>query len=164
MKQITVIRALTSKAPKGYPIVELAYKSDDGKTKGMKVLGFGPQKAITDILSSVETGAVLDVEFEQNDRGYWQFKSVKPTGKKEDVAVADAGNSSKAKSNWETTEERAARQVMIVRQSSLSSAVAFLAALEPKGITKTADGVVDVAKTFEAYVFSKETKPTGDIE
>jgi len=163
-KQITVIRSTLSKAPKGYPIIELAYKSDDGKTKGMKILGFGTQKAIVDTLTGLETGTVLDVEFEQNDRGYWQFRSVKSTGKKEDVAAAVDAPKAKSGSNWETTEERAARQVMIVRQSSLGHAVAYLTALEPKGLTKSPNDVVDVARVFETYVLSQDKQPTGDVE
>ena len=52
-------------------------------------------------------------------------------------------------SNYETKEERAARQVYIIRQSSLSTAVELL------GQGKSVADVIATAKQFEAYVFSK---------
>ena len=156
-KQITVIRVSTSTpAGKNYELVELAYKTDDGKTKGMKIFGFGPQKAVADAFKTAQAGDVFDVEFEQSDRGYWQFREAKNTG----VKAAESGKGEKpatpVKGNWETTEERAARQVLIVRQSSLSSAVDFLVNAGGKAPTK--ESIVEVAKYFEGYVFDKNPK------
>ena len=51
----------------------------------------------------------------------------------------------------ETKEERAARQVYIIRQSSLSTAVELL------GQGKSVDEVIKVAKQFETYVFDKSS-------
>ena len=60
-------------------------------------------------------------------------------------------------SNYETKEERAQRQVYIIRQSSISSAVELLGTG-----AKTAD-VIATAKEFEAYVFAKEANPTKEV-
>ena len=49
-------------------------------------------------------------------------------------------------SNYETKEERAARQVYIIRQSSLATAVDLL------GQGASTDTVIETAKVFEAYV------------
>lgn len=159
MKQITVIRSAVEKQPKGYYVATISYKNDEGKTKGMKVLDF-LQPEVFKAVSEVKTGDVLDVEFEQNDKGYWQFKAVAKSAQQ--VPSAEREVSQKqlvAKSNWETSEERAARQVMIVRQSSLSNAVALLAYM-PSKEDPTSAAVIAVAKQFEAYVLDQ----TKDIE
>lgn len=57
-----------------------------------------------------------------------------------------------SKGNFETPEERAAKQVYIVRQSSLSTAVSLLAAKKKEA---TLFEVIDTAKAFEAYVFGR---------
>ena len=58
------------------------------------------------------------------------------------------------KSTYETPEERAKKQVYIVRQRSISNAIAFtnnnLTAL-PEGVT--VEELLDVARKFENYVF-----------
>lgn len=52
-------------------------------------------------------------------------------------------------SNYETSEERARRQVMIVRQSSISSAVAMLPEV------RLASDIIAAAEVFEAYVLGE---------
>jgi hypothetical protein len=155
MSKITVIRAAVSTpVGKTYQVCELAYKTDEGKTKGMKLFGFGAQKANYDVASKAAQGDVLEAQFRQNDKGYWEFSSLTSTGEKE-VVQASAGaahNAGATKSNWETSDERAARQVLIVRQSSLSSAVAFVEAVKQKA---TVEDVVGIAKVFEDFVFGK---------
>lgn len=162
MSKITVIRSTKSVAEKGYPIVELAYKTEDGKTKGMKIFGFGNQKEVSEIAGAAQAGDVLEASFRQNQKGYWEFSDLKNTGTQVAQQKSDASDTYSAgktpRGTWETSEERAQRQVMIVRQSSVSSAVA----LKPKG---TPEEIIEVAKQFEAYVFGKETKqPQGDVE
>lgn len=72
------------------------------------------------------------------------------------------------KSNYETPDERAARQVMIVRQSSLSTAVA---ALKNEKNTVSAKDAITYAKELEAYVMGIEfddgsimSLPNDDLE
>ncbi len=57
-------------------------------------------------------------------------------------------------SNYETKEERARRQVLIVRQSCLSTAVAFAASRQPKGVTCEAEDILVIARKFEEFVFA----------
>lgn len=67
--------------------------------------------------------------------------------------AAASGNSTRVTgSNYETKEERAARQVYIIRQSSISSAIDLLKDSKP-----TVEGVLNVAKQFEEYIFSEKT-------
>jgi hypothetical protein len=167
LSKITVIRSTKTTAEKGYPIVELAYKTDDGKTKGMKIFGFGAQKEVAAVAGAAQTGDVLEAVFQQNQKGYWEFASLKNTGEAQPTPAVggSSGNVSGGASggsrggNWETSEERAQRQVMIVRQSSLSTAVQFM---EVAKIKPTPDDVINTAKIFEAYVLDKQ--PKGDVE
>lgn len=70
------------------------------------------------------------------------------------------------KSSYETPEERARKQVYIVRQSSLTNAIATLALNQQRTAGK--EEVVDIAKFYEAYVFGVQnteqdsTIPTVD--
>ncbi len=163
-KQITVIKAAVVPQPKGYSVTEVSYKTDDGKTKGIKIFPFKEQAAVAKAFEGAQSGDVFDVEFEQNDKGFWQFRSAAKTGKTEvtEAVVGQkattSGATAKGGSNWETSEERAARQVMIVRQSSLSTAVAYLTSVEPKGSTRSPNDVIDVARIFETYVLQKDVE------
>jgi hypothetical protein len=65
------------------------------------------------------------------------------------------------KSNYETADERAARQVMIVRQSSISNAVALL---KTEKHTPTTEEVLAVAKQFENFVLGKSNDPFADLD
>src|SRR3990167_127114 len=161
--KITVLKLDITKAPKGYSVAEVAYKTSDGKTKGMKVLDF-VQKDVFATLKTVKAGDVLEANFEQNAKGFWQFKDVVVTSEKGDTSVP-AASPVKSGGNWETSDERAKRQVMIVRQSSLSNAIGYLALTGDKKVVP--GDVIDIAEQFEAYVLSGTPagdKPTGEVE
>ena len=65
------------------------------------------------------------------------------------------------KSNYETPAERAARQVMIVRQSSITAALklAELNIQTGGGFAPTEDQVIESAKMFEAFVLGTSNEP-----
>src|SRR3990167_5119556 len=115
MSKITVLKSTVTKAEKGYPIVELAYRNESGQTKGLKIFGFGQQEKLAAIASSVVTGDVLDVTFAKNERGFWQFHTMeKVLDQPEREVTKDMGTAAPVtRSNWETPEERAVRQVRI---------------------------------------------------
>ncbi len=159
--KITILKISIAKAAgKNYNVAEVAYKTEDGKTKGMKVLDF-VQKDVFAVLKTVNAGDVLNADFEQNSKGFWQFAQVSKTGEKADVAVSTANSPvpSVNKGNWETSDERAARQVMIVRQSSLATAMGTLTANKAKFGSKE---VIDLAKEYEGYVLDKPVV-TGEV-
>ena len=161
--KITILKAEVTKQPKGYSVAEIAYKTDDGKTKGMKVLDF-VQKDVFNVVKDCKPGDICDADFEKNAKGFWQFANVVNTGAKGDTATSATPAAAPTKSsggNWETSAERQARQVMIVRQSSLSNTIAYF---ELTGHKKaTPEDVVAVAKVFERFVMGHEAAPTGEI-
>ena len=64
------------------------------------------------------------------------------------------------RSNYETPEERAQRQVYIIRQSSISSAVALAAVMKFKSVEE----VLALAKDFEGFVMGNSfEEPTEDF-
>ena len=125
----------TNKVGKPYQMLEVAFKNNTfGKIESKKLMPFGAQKAAFDALANAQAGAVFEVTVVKNEQGYndWTAISQAVPGS---VAVAPgsinnakltAGNVTQVKSTYETSEERAKKQVYIIRQSSLSSAISML--------------------------------------
>ena len=123
----------TNKAGKPYQMLEVAFKNNTfGKVESKKLMPFGAQKAAFDALANAQAGAVFEVTVVKNDQGYndWTAITQAPPGSINNAAVTSAkptaGNVTQVKSTYETPEERAKKQVYIIRQSSLSSAISML--------------------------------------
>lgn len=115
-------------------------------------LKFNPKLNVA--LSNMKPGDSFTMVKEKEGE-YWNVKDI-IVG---DAPVATSGTTKPAaqpapKSNYETAEERAKKQVYIVRQSSLSSAINFMEATGNKKFTEF--DVIALAKQFEAYVFDTE--------
>lgn len=130
------------------------YKGPDGKPDAKKIVSFDKDsKAAYAALTAAQPGDFFDVKSEKVGN-YWKWTDASVTGKNVGGGVVPAfGGASKStsspRSNYETPEERAKRQVYIIRQSSISSAVELLK--DPKK-TPAADEVIAIAREFEAYV------------
>ena len=173
--QIEVVNVSVSNVPTktgSYQVADVAYKnkSFQDKLEGKKVMSF-VNKDVFATLSTAKFGDVFYVQRSKvagkDGKEYWNWDNLS-TGSVDGVASAPTagvsvsaapstypvktGNAS-PKSTYETTDERAARQVLIVRQSSISSAVEFAVANK----LKTTKEVLAIAKEFEDYVFGKET-------
>ena len=157
-----------NKSGKPYQIADLAYKnlSFQGKIEGKKLFDFGAQAESFKALVSATSGDVYEVTVVKNAQGYNDWVSVArstadaPATTPAPAAVAVSPTATRT-SNYETAEERATRQVLIVRQSSLSVAATALttgAKTPPKP-----DEVIDYAKKLEKYVFGLD-KPTNPFE
>lgn len=156
---ITVEVLSVSVEDKGkYKMAEVAYKGSDGKVTSKKLMSFNYPEVFNSF-ANAKQGNVFSVEMVKNDKGYWDWTTA-TTGGAAGGATAKAspapGNSS-PKSTYETAEERANRQVLIVRQSSLSNAIEFLGLNQKK--VPSVQEVVEVASFFEGYVFGKTSKP-----
>lgn len=180
--QIEVVNVNVSTQPtaKGsYQIADVAYKnkSFQDKLEGKKVMSFA-NKDVFDTLTKAQFGEVYTITRVKNDKGYWDWTAANADSADGMVAgpvsAAPAANTAVAprnvatpapKSNYETAEERAARQVMIVRQSSLSNAVNMFQHDKFKKFDLTANDVIGIAKDFENYVFGRSTtveEPVSD--
>ncbi len=168
--QIEIVANPVSTVPtaKGsYQVIDLAYKnkSFQDKLEGKKVMSF-TNKDVFNVLQKAQFGDVFEVSRVKNDKGFWDWTGVtssngavsapsptyapNPPDKKAGTVVP--------KSNYETAEERAARQVLIVRQSSISSAVEFAVANK----IKDEEEVLRLATRFEEHVFGN--KPVAAVE
>lgn len=159
--RITVLKVAVNEVQgtKGpYQVAELAYKNNEGQLKSFKVMSFN--RDVFEVVSKVSANDMLDVEFKKDPKGYWQMISAKVTGKADPATATAAGQ---AKGNWETSEERAARQVFIARQSSISNAIKLLELQKAK---PSVEDVVTIANQLTEFVFSGKipVKVTGDVE
>lgn len=112
--------------------------------------------ALKTSLINLKAGDTIAIEKEKNKNDFWEVKSITKTAAPVAGQAAPSPTpSASPKSTYETAEERAKKQVYIVRQSSLSAAIAF-------SKSKTIDDVITTAKHFEAYVFDTNTTPETD--
>ena len=142
-----------------YKLAEVAYKGQDGKVTAKKLLSFNHPDVFKAFVDAKQ-GSVFTVESQKKDKGYWDWISASIGGAVSKATPTSSGNAS-PKSTYETAEERANRQVLIVRQSSLSNAVEFLG-LNTKKVPSVQE-VVEVATFFENYVFGKTSSPSADV-
>ena len=166
--QISVISTSVETKPtaKGsYQQLEVVFKNltYQGKVESKKLMSFGAGAGAFTTLSKAEQGTVWEVTVVKNAQGYNDWTAVVPSeGAQAPQVAPSAINSTKAavgatRSTYETPEERAQRQVLIVRQSSLNVALGTLSV--GAKIVKPAD-VIALAKQYENYVF--DVKDPGD--
>lgn len=161
-----------------YPGARFSYRDSNGALKEQgfhnNALKFNP--ALKNQLSQLEVGKPFTMVKEKEGE-FWNVKGI--YGVNAVPSQAPSAGTTKApmtanptpKSNYETPEERAQRQVYIIRQSSISSAVAMLVGAADKKTPVNSDNVLAVAKRFEAYVFGTEfddgsilSLPNDDID
>lgn len=147
-----------TKNGKTYQQLEVAYKNltFQGKVEGKNIMSFGATANTFKTLATAQPGEVYDIEVVKNDAGYNDWVSAKKSSGGAQTAAPRAAtvgatSATTTKSTYETPEERAKKQVYIVRQSSISSAIALLS-VGAKAAPKT-DDVIGTARQLEAYVF-----------
>lgn len=145
-----------SKAGKDYEFVEVTYKnkSFQDKVESKKHNQYG-DKNVFNTLKSAKNGDVFTITRNKDDNGFWQWIGIDAGANSTPSSApsksgAPINTTVAPKSNYETSEERAKRQVYIIKQSSLSTAVA---ALKTDKKALSADEIIDFAKVLEAYVF-----------
>lgn len=152
---------------RSYQSLEVMYKGVDGKVGSKKLMSFS-NPGVFNTAKSWEKGTVVDVITQKDDKGYWQWTGINTGGQQ--VAQQSTTSASPATrvtgSNYETKEERAARQIMIVRQSSLSTAVAAIAlsSVDKKANPVLPSEVIEYAKILEAYVLGQELEEYEDFD
>lgn len=143
-----------------YKMAEVAYKDiAKGQVSSKKLMSFN-NPAVYKTIVDAKKGETYSIEMQKNEKGYWDWTAASLAGASNapETSTKSAGSTgfTSPKSTYETPEERAQKQVYIVRQSSLSTAVEYLAGT---GAIKkaSAQDVIFCAKEFEGYVFGQET-------
>lgn len=146
-----------------YKMAEIAYKDlNKGQVSSKKLMSF-TNPLVYKTMVDAKKGEVYSVELQKNDKGYWDWTAVSiSTSVSTDNAGVPAEGPGKGaaytapKSTYETAEERAKKQVYIVRQSSISAAIDMLKT-DKKAPSVTE--VLDVARQYEAFVFGAAVAP-----
>lgn len=140
---------------KGKYNMATVHYSQDGQDKEKKIMSFA-QKETYNTLVNAQPGEVYDIKAVKDGK-FWNWESATPAG---GGSVASTGSTGGSKGNWETAEERAMRQVWIIRQSSIAAACQLYA--RDSGLNRV-EAVLEAAKRFEAYVHGVEEENEPEI-
>ena len=152
-----------------YDAWELVYRTPENEVKQLAkpVQSLKFTKGLKEGLAALATNDEFVAIMEKNAKDYWEvLEIVKGSPSTEARPVKETAISSVpgverpvqpqravnrvTGSTYETPEERAKKQVVIVRQSSVSNAIALLVATNKEGFD--ANHVVEVAEVFEKFV------------
>lgn len=122
----------------------LTYKTDDGEINKVEkaVTNFKYQPSLKAALESLAKGDDFTMELEK-DGDFWNVTSL---AKGANIPTPTPKDASPSRYKTDRTESDAARQVSIVRQSSLKAAVDAI------GPGSSASKYIEMAKTFEDFV------------
>lgn len=145
-----------------YKMAEIAYKDlIKNQVSSKKLMSFS-NPLVYKIMVDAKKGEIFNVELIKNEKGYWDWTAVTSSNSVDTAgavpAAAGAKINTSPKSTYETAEERAQRQILIVKQSSLSNAIEYLTAT---GAVKKASAkdVTICAQEFYEWVFGNDVSP-----
>jgi len=141
----------------GYEVANVNYLYK-GEAKSTKLMSFSNPQIFKDVQKLV--GQTVEVETTQNGK-YTNWAKLTPVAASPDQqpsvpGKSDVVKSAVARSSYETPEERAQRQLMIVRQSSISNAIEFQKVFNPNPQAVDVEHVLSIAQEFVDFVYSKE--------
>lgn len=165
---LSVIKTPATTAKGGaYELLDIAFKNNtfQGKVEGKKVTPFGANKPAYDVLANAASGQTFEITVvKENGFNNWTAAtpaeagaSVQNSQGAANAAYVPRATASPAATNsrgFETPEERAAKQVYIVRQSSLSAAIAALSVGSKSAVP--AEAAIEYASKLESFVFGKQ--------
>lgn len=158
------IKTQPTKNGKSYQVADVAYKNNSfqGKVEGKKVMSFGATAAAFKVLAEAQPGQSYNVEVVKNAAGYNDWVGL-TAGTADAAPVSPAASKgapqASPRSTYETPEERALRQVYIIRQSSLTNAITTLTtgAKTPPA----SDVVIHLADTYVNFVLNGLPAPAS---
>jgi len=148
-----------------YKMAEVTFKDlAKGQTSSKKLMSFS-NPVVYKTLVDAKKGEVYTIEMQKNDKGFWDWIAASiansvnsgSAGSPEPTTKASGSTSfTSPKSTYETPEERAKKQVYIVRQSSINAAIN---ALKTDKKAPSVTEVLDLARQYEAFVFGVDVEP-----
>ena len=136
----------------GYNSVEVVYNNESfqGKVEKRKVMDF-TNKEVYKTLVAASKNDIFTVSREKDEKGFWQWVDIStdvktPPEKQEVPSKATPA----PKSTYETPEERAKRQVYIVKQSSITNAIEYL---NHNKKNYNVEDILETAQMFVDFVF-----------
>lgn len=149
--QIEILNVVVDSKGK-YQEAQLAYKDRDGKVQGKKIVSFKFPE-VFEILKNAKEGEKYEIK-PIKEGNFWNWAEAVKFEASQTAVVSKAT----PKSTYETPEERAVKQIYIVRQSSISNAIDYYKLTEAKKVKP--DDIIALAKEFEAYVFNSQSDKT----
>lgn len=160
VKEVNVENVVKGKSRYSKAVVTYDYQ---GQTRSQNIMSFANPDVFKTI-QDVKPGQTIAIDTTKNAAGFNEWAKVEvvaedtggntdaPTGAKAPTGGKVTG------SNYETKEERAAKQVLIVRQSCLAQALVYHANEE-----LSTDDVLKTADIFVDWVFQKDTPSLTDM-
>lgn len=146
------VEFVPTKGKQGYNKGTIVYTTDRGEQREQRIMSFA-NPGVFDAIKALKFPAKVDVHITKNDKGYNEWAKVEPVSD-EPASAPVSGNTKSGsvttRSTYETPEERAAKQVLIVKQSCLAQAVAF-----EKDATR--EQVLETAQVFVDWVYATPT-------
>lgn len=145
---------------KKYQQMTVTHKTQFGKTEAKKLLSFVTGKDVWDRLKDSKKDDCFEIGREKTEDGkFWNWVEIAKIAELEEIQsttknhAAPAGNTYAEKNalDKERFEFEKTKQPLIIRQSCIGYAVAYMAAFN-KGTTWTPTQVLEVAIEFEDYV------------
>lgn len=157
-----------------YDAYELVYRTPENEVKqfAKPITGLKFNKPLASALASIKPNDAFTLTLEKNKADYWEPKSIQVgdvgqaqvsiaqvSGTPQVTSVGSRGASRVTGSTYETPDERAKKQVVIVRQSCLAQAVAiadlqFRVSVQIGAVPNLPDvnHILDIASVLEAHV------------
>ncbi len=156
-------KSAVSKAGKSYQLVDIAYKNNtfQGKIESQKINQYSP---IFKQAAAMQAGQTYDIEKEKDASGYYQWNTITqgvPGSVVSQPQVSTNPVANKVSTNYETKEERARKQVLIVKQSSLAQAIAAcsIGAKTPP----SRQTILEEAQAYTDWVFEDKPLSMDDL-
>ena len=148
------IQTIPTTGGKSYQCIEIAYKKN-GKIEGKKIISF-VNPGVFQAVQELKPGDIATVETEKSlpnasGQSFWQWTSITTGGEVATSTPVAAIGATKTVSQYETREERQLRQNYIIKQSSISSAIALFVANGNKKVS--ANDVITTASLFVDYIY-----------
>lgn len=154
-----------------YPGCMLTYRGADGKVaeQAFHENAFKYNAPLLEVLKTLATGDTFVMEKEKKG-DFWNVVSITKTdGITAPAASLMPSSQTAAKpagkvlgSTYETPEERAKKQVYIVRQSSITAALGYFTL--NKATKASTEDILAIAKEFEKYVFASTELETDPVQ
>jgi hypothetical protein len=147
--------------PKGWSKAVVDYMVN-GQNRKQNIMSFTNPQVYKDVTSGKFTGEAVEVSITKNAKGYDEWAAISKVGEgasttstpaSTNTATGAVGATRVTGSNYETPVERARRQVLIVRQSSLTAALKYLE-MQERPVPDTSE-VLKIAQEFTDWVFDE---------
>ena len=160
VKEVNVENVVKGKTRYSKAVVTYDFK---GETRTQNIMSFANPDVFKKV-QALEPGQTIAVELTKNAQGYNEWAKVDVASDEPKDAKAAPTGGKVTGSNYETREERAAKQVLIVRQSCLAQAVAYVVGTKEQ--VESNEELLKLADQFVDWVFQKPDlfdQPNDDL-